>query len=293
VTSPDDYQYAYRGRAGELLAKAEAAARALGVPCSTRTVVSDSPHDAIINTARELECDLIFMATHGRRTQIGMMFGSETLKVVLDGGIPVLVAATGDPATPSRAIGIVRDEHRSLAAVLHAWQHLIAEARRTASWPDPVLMRAIVRYIQVFPLELHHPKEDDYLFRKLRERAPQLVAELDELERQHERDRQLVKELDALVNQAPGDGAALNDLERAVENYATFIWDHLGREEGVVLPAAHRYLTPEDWQEIDAAFSENRDPRFGGDADREFRHLFSRIVNLANEPAPDRLKRSA
>jgi hemerythrin-like domain-containing protein len=148
-------------------------------------------------------------------------------------------------------------------------------------------MRAIVRYIRAFPVELHHPKEDDYLFRKLRERAPQLVAELDELERQHERDRQLVTELEALVNKDPGDGAAFDALERAVEGYASFIWDHLGREEGVILPAAHRYLTQDDWQEIDAAFSENRDPRFGGDADREFRHLFSRIVNLAKETAPD------
>ena len=53
VTAPEDYQYAYRGRAGELLAKAEAAARALGVPCSTRAVVSDSPHDAIIRPAAD------------------------------------------------------------------------------------------------------------------------------------------------------------------------------------------------------------------------------------------------
>jgi hemerythrin-like domain-containing protein len=70
-------------------------------------------------------------------------------------------------------------------------------------------------------------------------------------------------------------------LESAVERYATFVWDHLGREEGVVLPAAERHLTAEDWAEIDAAFSRNRDPRFGGDTDAEFRRLFSRIVNLA------------
>jgi hemerythrin-like domain-containing protein len=62
--------------------------------------------------------------------------------------------------------------------------------------------------------------------------------------------------------------------------YATFIWEHLGREESVILPAAERHLTAADWAEIDAAFSENRDPRFGGDTDAEFRRLFSRIVNL-------------
>ena len=54
----------------------------------------------------------------------------------------------------------------------------------------------------------------------------------------------------------------------------------MGREEGVILPAAQRHLLPEDWAAIDAAFAENRDPNFGGDTDKEYRQLFSRIVNL-------------
>lgn len=283
VTAPADFEYAYVGRAQELLAKAEAAARALGVPSSQRASVSDSPHDAIIDVARELHCDLIFMASHGRRSQIGMLLGSETLKVVLGGGIPVLVAATGEPTAPSRAIGIVRDEHRSLAAVLHAWMHLIAHARASGGWPDRALMRAIIHYIQAFPVALHHPKEDEYLFSALRERAPHLGAELDELESQHVRDRQLVDELAALAAREPGGKPALDTLEQAVQRYAAFIWEHLGREEGVILPAAHRYLTADDWQRIDAAFSENDDPRFSGDTDREFKRLFSRIVNLSHD----------
>ena len=69
-------------------------------------------------------------------------------------------------------------------------------------------------------------------------------------------------------------------LERAVTQYTTFVWEHLGREEGVILPAAERHLTAADWADINAAFSENRDPRFGGDTDDEYRRLFSRIVNL-------------
>ena len=46
-------------------------------------------------------------------------------------------------------------------------------------------MRAIVRYVRQFPLELHHPKEEEQLFRRLRERTASCNAELDELERQH------------------------------------------------------------------------------------------------------------
>jgi hypothetical protein len=49
----------------------------------------------------------------------------------------------------------------------------------------------------------------------------------------------------------------------------------------VILPAAQRHLLPEDWAAIDAAFSENRDPNFRDGTDKEYRQLFSRIVNLA------------
>jgi hemerythrin-like domain-containing protein len=142
-------------------------------------------------------------------------------------------------------------------------------------------MQAIVRYLETFPVALHHPKEDEFLFRRLRQRTAEADAELDELERQHARDRQLVGELAAMVARLERGDENLAALESAVERYAQFVWDHLGREEGVILPAAERHLTAEDWAEIDAAFSQNRDPRFGGDTDAEFRRLFSRIVNLA------------
>jgi hemerythrin-like domain-containing protein len=245
------------------------------------SMVSDKPYDAILAAASKADCDLIFMASHGRRSTVGMMLGSQTLKVLVHAGIPVLVSATAMPAVPARAIGIIRDEHRSLAAVLHALMRLIAGAQREGARPDPALMQAMLRYIQAFPVALHHPKEDDHLFRKLRARTSGLDAELDELERQHARDRELVAELAALTAGVASGAADLAELERAVAHYATFMWDHLGREEGVILPAAERHLTAADWAEIDAAFSQNGDPRFGGDDDGEFRRLFSRIVNLA------------
>jgi hemerythrin-like domain-containing protein len=274
-----------------LLAKAESAARAQGVPCSSSSTVSDAPYEAIIAAARAAGCDLIFMASHGRRSSVGMVLGSQTLKVLSHTEIPVLVAATRNPAAPARAIGIIRDEHRSLAAVLHAWMHLLANARRHGTRPDAAPMQAIVRYLQMFPVALHHPKEDEYLFRKLRSRTTAVDAELDELERQHERDRQLVVELAAMVERLvgarsnEGEGVDIEDLEQAVARYASFIWDHLGREEHVILPAAQRHLTDEDWDEIDAAFVENRDPRFSGQSENELRRLFSRIVNLVAPPA--------
>ncbi len=281
MTAPEDYAYNFEGRARELLTKAESAARARGVPCASASEVSDSPYVAIIDAARAAGCDLIFMASHGRRSTLGMMLGSQTLKVLVHSEIPVLVSAMADPPVPAQAIGIIRDEHRSLAAVLHAWQHLFKDAQAKAIRPDAALMQAMIRYIQDFPVALHHPKEDDYLFRKLRERTAAANPELEELEHQHVRDAQQVAELAALVERYAAGEIESTELERSVSAYAQSIWEHMGREEGVILPLAQRYLTDDDWIEINEAFQKNRDPRFGGDTDAEFKRLFSRIVNLA------------
>ena len=279
LVAPADYAYVYSGRAREILSKAESAARALGVPCESRTKVADSPYRAIVAAAREYGCDLIYMASHGRRTSVGMMLGSQTLKVLVHAAMPVLVSSSTPPDTATRAIGIIRDEHRSIAAALHAWTHTIARTRHEGVPPDITLMRQIVRYLRDFPVALHHPKEDEHLFRALRRRTSQVEPELQELERQHVRDRELVAELEALVERVAADAAALPELEQALSRYATFIWEHLGREEGVILPAAERYLTAEDWSKMEVAFRQNLDARSGSETEADFRKLFSGIVN--------------
>jgi nucleotide-binding universal stress UspA family protein len=67
------------------------AARAAGVPCTTVHRVSNSPYEAIIAVASEAGCDLIFMASHGRRGVAALLLGSETNKVLTHSKIPVLV----------------------------------------------------------------------------------------------------------------------------------------------------------------------------------------------------------
>jgi hemerythrin-like domain-containing protein len=257
------------------------------VSCDAHCSVNDKPAAAIIASARERQCDLIVMASHGHRNKLGMALASETLTVLMSAGLPVLVTGTGDPAPPAHAIGVIRDEHRSMAAVMHAWMHALSTARASGSVPDATLMRAMVRYLKNFPLAVHHPKEAEHLFSRLRERSPEVGVELDELQRQHARDHELVagleRRVEALADALPGAAAtaALDGLDEAVQAYAAFLWEHMGREEAVILPAAQRHLTAEDWVHIDAAFAQNRDPGFGADTEREYRHLFSRIVNAA------------
>lgn len=61
------------------------------VPCAGSYVNNDSPYQAIIKAAKANKCDLIFMASHGRRGISGLLIGSETNKVLTRCKLPVLV----------------------------------------------------------------------------------------------------------------------------------------------------------------------------------------------------------
>jgi nucleotide-binding universal stress UspA family protein len=66
-------------------------ARSVGVPSQALHVRHRDPYVAILDAARREGCDLIVMASHGRRGLTGLLLGSETLKVLTHGEIPVLV----------------------------------------------------------------------------------------------------------------------------------------------------------------------------------------------------------
>ena len=87
----DEYHVASAARGQHLLDQVAAAARDAGVACSCVQVESDNPYDAIIASARQHGCDLIVMASHGRKGLKGMLLGSETQKVLVHSAIPVMV----------------------------------------------------------------------------------------------------------------------------------------------------------------------------------------------------------
>ena len=74
-----------------ILDQVSAEARKAGVNCDCVAVISDSPFEAIIATARERGCDLILMASHGRRGMSAVVIGSVTQKVLTHCTTPVLV----------------------------------------------------------------------------------------------------------------------------------------------------------------------------------------------------------
>ena len=83
--------------AATILEKALEQARSAGVEASSDTCVSPLVHEAILEAADRLGCDLIAMASHGRRGLAGLLIGSETQRVLTHAKLPVLVIPAQAP----------------------------------------------------------------------------------------------------------------------------------------------------------------------------------------------------
>lgn len=91
----EDTSDSYRRRTQEagdaILGKFADAAKEMAVKCDTVRVEHEHPYEAIIDSAQAKGCDLIVMASHGRRGTKAIVIGSETLRVLTHSKIPVLV----------------------------------------------------------------------------------------------------------------------------------------------------------------------------------------------------------
>ena len=185
---------------------------------------------------------------------------------------------------------VIRNEHAALSAMLRTLVLLLEQHRRQRSLPPFDVLRAMLFYVDEFPERLHHTKESELLFPKLRARSLQAREVLDRLDRDHARGERAIRDLEHKLlgfEMMAGTGqleARREQFEQAVRQYVDFYLEHMRVEESVVLPLAEKVLTAEDWAEVDTAFETNRDPLTGHSPDADYAPLFGRIVAML--PAP-------
>jgi hemerythrin-like domain-containing protein len=183
------------------------------------------------------------------------------------------------------ATRIIQAEHQALAAMLRSLPMLLAEHRRRRELPDFHVLRAMLFYVDEFPEQLHHRKESELLFPKVRARSPQAREWLDRLDADHAKGEARIRELEhALLGFEMMGEPRREAFERLAQRYVDFYLEHMGIEEQHILPLAEQVLSERDWAELDEAFGSNRDPLTGHTPDETYRALFSRIVHLV--PAP-------
>ena len=148
------------------------------------------------------------------------------------------------------------------------------------------VMRAMLFYIDEFPERLHHPKETELLFPPVARLAPETRDAIAQLDKDHAHGEVAVRELQHQLLAWELLGETRREVfEAAARRYLGFYLAHMRLEETVILPAALKVLSDDDWRVIDAAFESNCDPLTGKyPRDPIYDQLFTQIVNHA--PAP-------
>jgi len=91
VQFKERYEKEAKVRALKMLTAIRQKAAKSEIQCDITVVASDLPYQQIIAVAKKRKCDLVVMASHGRRGLTGLLLGSETVKVLTHSKVPVLV----------------------------------------------------------------------------------------------------------------------------------------------------------------------------------------------------------
>ncbi len=183
------------------------------------------------------------------------------------------------------------NEHRSIAAVLHAMTQVMRNAGPQGRNLDPKLLRAMLYYLDVFPERVHHPKEERYLFAAIRRRTHDADHVLKALARDHEQGEQAIRSLEqALVRYEQGGAAEFEALREALTRFVAGYREHMRKEEQEIMPIAQRVLGDAEWAELNAEWAAHHDPLAGIESGDDYERLLDRIIELA--PAPLGIARS-
>ncbi|AXF22261.1 universal stress protein [Burkholderia pyrrocinia] len=220
-------------------AKVEAAARAQGLSHAIAAAGDASPGAL----AAELGCDLIGVAALPHDADATAC--AQRQHLLATSGVPVLVCTLQRSPAEARAMARCLDAHRAVGVLLQA----LMTSGEAANGPQRQAVDAQDALASLAALQNARfgTAAEARLFAALRVRAECVAAELDELDRQRQRDAQA---LDALARIAE-DGLPSTAFDAALARYTHSAFEQMGRMEGVIFPAARRYLGDADWIELD------------------------------------------
>ena len=159
----------------------------------------------------------------------------------------------------TQAISAIRKEHQNMTRLLDLLDQQI-DLIENAVRPDYELIKEIVDYFLTYPDLYHHPKED-LIFRKIKRRAPELAANLFDLEAEHENVSQRLHTFTkALVNVMLEVEISRDSLVSMAREFIDGERKHMTDEEEHFFPLALNTLIDDDWTDINAAIEGFSDP---------------------------------
>jgi hemerythrin-like domain-containing protein len=155
-----------------------------------------------------------------------------------------------------QARGLLMIEHRLIERMIAIIKNTLVNMESDREI-DPVLVDNVVDFIRIYADRTHHGKEEDILFKKMRERSLSADDERDmnELIEGHVFGRKTTRAL-AAANERyrGGDMSALADIESSMRALVGFYPGHIEKEDKVFFPSARSYFTDDEDQTMLSEF---------------------------------------
>ena len=177
---------------------------------------------------------------------------------------------------------IIREEHAAMTAVITSLAALVERGPDDEPIGYFESLRTMLFYLEEFPDRLHHARESRLLFPKLAQVAPELSDLMRRLDAEHHEGVAALRRLQNLLLgwELIGEDRH-DDLTAAMRDYVHGYLEHIRVEETQLLPVAEQRFTTTDWDELECASHDLRDPHGGGTLDAMYARLLSRVVLTA------------
>ena len=182
----------------------------------------------------------------------------------------------------TRMIELLREEHRDIEKLLRVLEEELSVFDRQER-PDYDVIQAVISYFQDYPDCCHHPKED-MVFAKLKERDPAAAESMGDLEAEHRDEAGRLRRVADTIRSILSDHDVLRrTVDDVVRDFIAHQRQHMKMEERVLFPAAATALRSEDWAEIDARWSDEKDSLFNVAIEERCRSLRDRVLRWEKE----------
>ena len=170
----------------------------------------------------------------------------------------------------------LRLEHANIAKLLN----LLESQLTRLGVADFDLVKSIADYLQTYPDQYHHPKED-LVYHALLEAEPETGASLDDLEAEHvelaERTEEFADAVERISDGQEEPGRWFNDL---ANSYIQYYRHHMAKEDASFFPEAERILEPAVFSELESKVTDASDPLFDRQVPERLESLRAQLANM-------------
>jgi len=174
----------------------------------------------------------------------------------------------------------LHQDHWNLSHVLLVFDSLLDRFHEGTD-PDYELMSEMLKYLESYADQIHHPSEED-IFDRLRARSNESHPVLDLLTKQHELlgqlNRRFRQSLEGIMHEAV---LRRDEVEVQGRELVKTLREHLNVEEEEAFPLARERLSKRDWDELRQNLPGPNDPMFSDAAHARFRSLLKHLMDQA------------